>query len=393
MSNSQDSTAETVSPPRRFILGEADMEQFRNSPAKRELLSFVTALGRSTINCSYQYDPHHALVGLSPGMASLHGSLQCISSSWIQELPPDESRKARFGNPIFKTWHKRLVERSWNIIETIMDCHVKFVANKEKDRTSGDEIVWDLDILEQCSTAGYEAAASSDTNNNQNVHSEERNYDDQTKTVIQELKSYLEPSFGHHIRLDYGTGHESSFFIFLFSLCKLGIFGNIPKHSTPTDNIMAPVALSIVSQYLQICRGVQTDYMLEPAGSHGVWGLDDYHCIPFYIGSCQFQNEFVQSNTEYTPSSIHNNDYLNSPDGDKFLYFQCIRYIKSLKKGVPFFESSPMLDDISHLANWSKVSGGLLRLYEGEVLDKRPVVQHFVFGNIFKGELRYNVLY
>jgi len=43
-----------------------------------------------------------------------------------------------------------------------------------------------------------------------------------------------------------------------------------------------------------------------------------------------------------------------------------------------------MLDDISRLGNWGKVSTGLLRLYEGEVLDKMPVVQHFVFGNIFK---------
>ena len=59
---------------------------------------------------------------------------------------------------------------------------------------------------------------------------------------------------------------------------------------------------------------------------------------------------------------------------------------RTSKKGVPFFESSPMLNDISHLGNWSKVSSGLLRLYEGEVLDKLPVVQHFVFGKIFNAD-------
>ena len=125
--------------------------------------------------------------------------------------------------------------------------------------------------------------------------------------------------------------------------------------------------------------------MLEPAGSHGVWGLDDYHCIPFYLGACQMQNK-VYDEENYLPSSIHIDQLLKSTEGpaSAMMYFQCIRYIKSLKKGVPFFESSPMLDDISRLPNWSKVSSGLLRLFEGEVLGKKPVVQHFVFGDIFR---------
>lgn len=88
---------------------------------------------------------------------------------------------------------------------------------------------------------------------------------------------------------------------------------------------------------------------------------------------------------DFTPESI-NDDATLQREGDQFMYFGCIRYIKSLKKGVPFFESSPMLHDISHLLSWSKVASGLLRLYEGEVLNKRQVVQHFVFGNIFSAD-------
>mmetsp|Transcript_3827 Transcript_3827/g.5644 ORF Transcript_3827/g.5644 Transcript_3827/m.5644 type:complete len:108 (-) Transcript_3827:219-542(-) len=40
-----------------------------------------------------------------------------------------------------------------------------------------------------------------------------------------------------------------------------------------------------------------------------------------------------------------------------------------------------MLHDISSsVPTWQKVASGLLKLFEGEVLGKRPVVQHFVFG-------------
>jgi hypothetical protein len=60
------------------------------------------------------------------------------------------------------------------------------------------------------------------------------------------------------------------------------------------------------------------------------------------------------------------------------------RYIRELKKTAPFAETSPMLNDNSILPSWSKVSSGLLKLYEGEVVSKFVVVQHFVFGDLFR---------
>jgi hypothetical protein len=38
------------------------------------------------------------------------------------------------------------------------------------------------------------------------------------------------------------------------------------------------------------------------------------------------------------------------------MYFGCISFIKEVKKGVPFGESSPMLNDISGVPSWDKVA-------------------------------------
>lgn len=41
-----------------------------------------------------------------------------------------------------------------------------------------------------------------------------------------------------------------------------------------------------------------------------------------------------------------------------------------------------MLDDISAVKTWDKVNEGLLKMYQAEVLNKLPVIQHFLFGEI-----------
>lgn len=44
------------------------------------------------------------------------------------------------------------------------------------------------------------------------------------KRPIIELREYILESFGHNERMDYGTGHELNFLIFLYCLCKIGVF-------------------------------------------------------------------------------------------------------------------------------------------------------------------------
>ena len=97
-------------------------------------------------------------------------------------------------------------------------------------------------------------------------------------------------------------------------------------------------------------RRIQTFYFLEPAGSHGVWGLDDYQHLAFLFGASQLIN-----NPEgYTPNSIHDESALK--DRDNYMYFGCVAFIKQVKAGVPFGESSPILNDVSGVPNWDKVS-------------------------------------
>jgi hypothetical protein len=349
--------------PKRCIYTERDLTKFLESPAKQELLKLITAMGKSCAAANtVQYDPNDALIGLSPAMAAVHGSLTQMKT-WMADFPPDANAHARFGNPSFRKWHGRLVERSSSIVYSIL---------KQNQEYPGAQQDYAMDVLTAASQKGMEAAQVKldlDT-----IESTE------DRAIITELSAYLHDAFGHPIRLDYGTGHESSFQVFLYVLCRLGCFGSSQTEPPSAERLKA-ITLSLYSAYLAVTRQVQTDYMLEPAGSHGVWGLDDYHCLPFYFGACQMQSLGVEEE-EYTPASIHDESVLERKS-DEFMFFGCIQYIKSLKKGAPFFESSPMLNDISHMSGWSKVSSGLLRLYEGEVLKKRPVVQHFVFGKVF----------
>ncbi|KAL0587060.1 hypothetical protein ABG067_003400 [Albugo candida] len=175
--------------------------------------------------------------------------------------------------------------------------------------------------------------------------------------AIVELETYLNESFGNAVRIDYGTGHETNFIVWLVCLHKLGF---LRQEDFPA------IVLRVFTTYLAIMRRLQTIYMLEPAGSHGVWGLDDYHCLPFYFGASQLigQNDIL-------PSSVHDDAILDSKR-DEYLYLDAIKFIKKVKSSSAFAETSPMLNDISGVASWEKINTGMLKLYEGEVLKKLP---------------------
>ncbi|KAL8951529.1 MAG: hypothetical protein Q9222_002500 [Ikaeria aurantiellina] len=201
-----------------------------------------------------------------------------------------------------------------------------------------------------------------------------------------ELQSYLLGAFGSAQRLDYGTGHELSFLAFLGCLWKLGGFNT----SAVMDEARG-IVLGIIEPYLQLIRRLIKTYTLEPAGSHGVWGLDDHSFLPYLFGSAQYGPAISES--DETPIEGSHGDAPDPADvtkptsvareREKNMYFSAIGFIYDVKKG-PFWEHSPMLYDISGVqAGWAKINKGMIKMYMAEVLSKFPVVQHFYFGSLF----------
>ncbi|KAJ2720190.1 Serine/threonine-protein phosphatase 2A activator 2 [Coemansia sp. Benny D115] len=182
---------------------------------------------------------------------------------------------------------------------------------------------------------------------------------------VEEVATYFSNCFGNRRRIDYGTGHELNFLAFLYCLHKLAL--------VKTSDFRA-VVIHVFFKYVEVMRGLQMSYWLEPAGSHGVWGLDDYQFLPFLFGAGQ-----LRTHKHLRPKSIHNAEILDEFCKD-YMYFECVRFVNSIKTGSIRWHS-PMIDDISAAKSWEKVNLGLIKMFRAEVIGKLPVMQHFLFGS------------
>uniref|UniRef100_A0A8C5WM54 Serine/threonine-protein phosphatase 2A activator n=1 Tax=Leptobrachium leishanense TaxID=445787 RepID=A0A8C5WM54_9ANUR len=181
-----------------------------------------------------------------------------------------------------------------------------------------------------------------------------------------EVAVYLKESVGNSTRIDYGTGHEAAFAAFLFCLCKIGVLN--------VDDQLA-IVFRVFNRYLDVMRKLQKTYRMEPAGSQGVWGLDDFQFLPFIWGSSQLVDHSILEPRHFVDEKVVNENHKD------YMFLECILFITEMKTG-PFAEHSNQLWNISAVPAWSKVNQGLIRMYKAECLEKFPVIQHFKFGSL-----------
>ncbi|XP_064420467.1 serine/threonine-protein phosphatase 2A activator isoform X1 [Latimeria chalumnae] len=184
--------------------------------------------------------------------------------------------------------------------------------------------------------------------------------------AVPEVATYLKESVGNSTRIDYGTGHEAAFAAFLCCLCKIGIL--------KLDDQLA-IVFKVFNRYLEVMRKLQKVYRMEPAGSQGVWGLDDFQFLPFIWGSSQLIDHPQLEPRHFVDEKVVNENY------QEYMFLECIKFITEMKTG-PFAEHSNQLWNISAVPSWSKVNQGLIRMYRVECLEKFPVIQHFKFGSL-----------
>eukprot|EP00118_Oscarella_pearsei_P003888 m.16168 g.16168 ORF g.16168 m.16168 type:complete len:310 (+) comp26765_c0_seq1:478-1407(+) len=189
---------------------------------------------------------------------------------------------------------------------------------------------------------------------------------DKFKDANKEVAVYLSGGFGNATRIDYGTGHEMSFAAFLCCLCKLRAL---------QEADFVAVVFVVFSKYLDVTRKLQLTYKMEPAGSQGVWGLDDFQFLPYIWGSSQLIGQLSIEPMSFPDQRVA------AENTHDYMFFGCIDFIHKMKTG-PFGEHSNVLWGISSVTTWTKVNSGLIKMYKAEILKKFPIIQHFVFGTL-----------
>ena len=90
------------------------------------------------------------------------------------------------------------------------------------------------------------------------------------------------------------------------------------------------MGLVVFDKYMKLVRRLQSTYRMEPAGSQGVWSLDDYQFVAFIWGAAQ-----MVGHARIKPKSIADYDIADmlAPD---YHMFSCIKVIISIEHTIPY---------------------------------------------------------
>jgi len=194
----EDKKKEQFCIPTKEVKSVTDLMRWEKSEGYQEYLGFIQSIG-------------DAIAGKRIGEESIEMSEPTVKlvhlletlSTWVDNIKPVEQQQ-RFGNRAFKEWHNKLIEESETLLGTL-------IANDE---------------------------------------------------AIKEVQVYLQDSFGNSTRIDYGTGHEMAFVMFLTCLFHVKVFD--------MKSDLQAVGLVVFDKYMNLVRKLQTTYRMEPAGSQGV---------------------------------------------------------------------------------------------------------------------------
>ncbi|CAL8575669.1 Serine/threonine-protein phosphatase 2A activator 2 [Xanthoria parietina] len=292
--------------PTRRILSPHDYKLFQASPTYNLVLSFIFSLSEAAADKKISSIYQDTIPDVIEHLLSVLSAVE----ETINRCPPADQGGSRFGNPSFRDFLDAIASQrsSWHSLLGVP-----------------------------------------------------------SSPAVAEVSTYFQNSFGNRARIDYGSGHELNFLMWLLCLNRLSI---LPPATFPG------LALLVFPRYIKLMRTIQSTYYLEPAGSHGVWGLDDYHFLPFLFGASQLlHHPYIR------PLSIHN-ELILEEEGDEYIYLDMVRETMASKSVKGLKWTQPMLDDISGAKNWEKVEQGMRRMFVKEVLGKLPVMQHFLFGSL-----------
>lgn len=301
--------------PSKAVLNPSDVTKWEKSEAYQDILGFLTSM-----NNAVRGKKLSAECDVSPVTINLLKMLDTLSQ-WIDDIPAVDQPQ-RYGNKAFRDFYDKLKENGESVVKEALP---------------------------------------------EEYHS-----------AVSELSVYLVESVGNSTRIDYGTGHELAFIMFLTCIFKIGALVQSDSIATVTK---------VFKRYLDLSHKLQMSYKMEPAGSQGVWSLDDYQFIPFIWGSSQ-----LHMHPKIAPEMFCNEKMVEEY-AEEYMFLSCIKFILSVKTG-PFAEHSNQLWNISAVQSWSKINQGLFKMYKAEVLAKYPVVQHVLFGSILSispaAEIKYN---